>query len=76
MEVSIVWDYFSKKEGEVAMWFVALIMLLFYGLAVCTIVGMVTIGTSATIAMTTATLEVILGVIIVRAMYRDFKRAQ
>ena len=58
------------------MWFVALIMLLFYGLAVCTIGGMVTNGISATMAMTTATLEVILGVIIVRAMYRDFKRAQ
>ncbi len=58
------------------MWFVALIMLLFYGLAVFTIGGMLANGISATLAMTTATLEVILGVIIVRAMYRDLKKVQ
>ena len=50
-------------------WLMALIMLLFYGLAVCTIGGMLTSGISAGLAMATAVLEVTLGVIIVRAMY-------
>ena len=55
-------------------WLVALMMLLFYGLAVCTIGGMVTNGISAGLAIATAVLEVTLGIIIVRAMYSDAKR--
>ena len=55
-------------------WLVALMMLLFYGLAVCTIGGMVTSGISAGLAIATAVLEVTLGIIIVRAMYSDAKR--
>ena len=51
-------------------WFAALMMLLFYGLAVCTIGGMVTSGISASLAMATAVLEVVVGMIIARVMYR------
>ena len=57
-------------------WLVALMMLMFYGLAVCTIGGMLTSGISAGLAMTVAILEVIVGVIIVRAMYSDVKRVR
>ena len=57
------------------MWLVALMTLLFYGLAVCTIGGMVTSGISAGLAMAAAVLEVTLGVIIIRAMYSDAKRS-
>ena len=51
-------------------WLAAFVMLLFYGLAVCTIGGMVTSGISAGLAMATAVLEVTVGVIIARMMYR------
>ena len=51
-------------------WLAALMMLLFYGLAVCTIGGMVTIGISASLAMVIAVLEVTVGVTIARAMCR------
>ncbi|MFC2002056.1 hypothetical protein ACFLUZ_06120 [Chloroflexota bacterium] len=56
------------------LWLVALMMLLFYGLAVCTIGGMVTSGISAGLAIATAVLEVTLGIIIVRVMYSEAKR--
>ena len=49
-------------------WVAVLMMLAFYGLAVCTIGGMVTSGISAGLAMVTAVLEVTVGIIIVRAM--------
>ena len=52
-------------------WLLALLMLAFYGLAVSTISGMMTIGISTSLAMATSVLEVIVGVIIVRAMYRQ-----
>ena len=45
-------------------------MLLFEGLAICTVGGMLTNGMSAGLAMATAVLEVIVGVVIVRVMYR------
>ena len=51
-------------------WLAALVMLLFYGLAVCTIGGMVTNGMSAGLAMATAVFEVTLGVILARMMCR------
>ena len=51
-------------------WLAAFIMLAFYGLAVCTIGGMVTSGISAGLAMATAVLEVTVGIIIVRALYK------
>ena len=51
-------------------WLLALIMLLFEGLAICTVGGMLTNGMSAGLAMATAVLEVIVGVVIVRVMYR------
>ena len=57
------------------MWLVALTMLLFEGLAVCTIGAMVTSGIGVGLAMATAIFELILGVIIVRAMYSDAHRA-
>lgn len=57
------------------MWLVALTMLLFEGLAVCTIGAMVTSGISTGLAMATAVFELILGVIIVREMYRDAQSA-
>ena len=56
------------------MWFVALIMLLFYGLAVCTIGGMVTSGVNFSVAMANAVPQVMLGVLIARVMYRDMTR--
>jgi hypothetical protein len=57
------------------MWLVALTMLLFEGLALCTIGGMVTSGVGTGLAMVTAVFELILGVFIVRAMYRYAQRA-
>ncbi|HUT68229.1 MAG TPA: hypothetical protein VMW86_06735 [Dehalococcoidales bacterium] len=57
------------------MWLAALTMLLFQGLAVCTIGIMVTSGLGFGVAMLTAVAEVILGVIIVRAMCRDMQKA-
>ena len=51
-------------------------MLLFQGLAVCTIGGMVTNGINAGMAMTTAVFELTVGTIFVRAMYRDVMRWQ
>jgi hypothetical protein len=56
------------------MWLIALTMLLFEGLAVCTIGAMVTSGVGIGLAMATAVFELILGVIIIRAMYRDAQR--
>ena len=61
-------------EDEAMMWIVALTMLLFQGLAVCTLGGMLSIGTSTHESIFMAVLVVILGVIITRAMYRDVKR--
>jgi len=57
-------------------WLVALTMLLFEGLAVCMIGAMVTSGISTGLAIAIAVLELILGVIIVRAMYRDARIAR
>ena len=51
-------------------WLAALMMLLFYGLAVCTIGGMMTSGIHAGLAMVTAVLVVTIGVIIARVMHR------
>ncbi len=56
------------------MWLIALTMLLFEGLAVCTIGAMVTSGIGVGLAMATAIFELILGVIIVREMYRNAHR--
>ena len=56
------------------MWLAALTILLFQGLAVCTIGAMLTAGMGMGAAMTTAVAEVILGVIIARAMYRSAQR--
>lgn len=56
-------------------WLAALTMLLFQGLAVCTIGIMMESGFGFGPAMLTAVAEVILGVIIVRAMHRDMLRA-
>ena len=58
------------------MWLVALTMLLFEGLAVSMIGAMVASGISAGLAMAIAVFELILGVIIVRAMYRDAQMAR
>ena len=55
---------------QATMWVIALTMLLFYGLAVCTIGGMVTSGINAGLAMAIAVLEVTTGIILVRAMHR------
>ena len=51
-------------------WLMALMMLAVYGLAVSTIGGMVTNGINTSLAMATGVFEVIVGVIIVRAMCR------
>jgi len=56
-------------------WLIALTMLLFQGLAICTIGVMLTSGVGTGLAMATAVFEIILGVIIVRAMYRDAQAA-
>jgi len=50
-------------------WLMALIMLAFYGLAICTIGGMVANGISASLAVVVAVLEVIIGTVIARVMY-------
>ena len=50
-------------------WLMALLMLAFYGLALCTIGGMVTNGISASLAVTVAVFEIIIGTLIARAMY-------
>ena len=52
-------------------WLMALVMLAFYGLAICTIGGMLTIGINAGLAIATAVMELTVGTIIARAMYRD-----
>ena len=51
-------------------WLAAFIMLAFYGLAVCTIGGILTSGFTVDLAITTAILEVTVGIIIARAMCR------
>ena len=56
-------------------WLAALTFLLFQGLAVCTIGAMLSVGLNAGAAMATAVFEVILGVIIARAMCRSAQRA-
>ncbi len=56
-------------------WLAALTMLLFQGLAVCTIGIMMTSGLGFGAAMLTAVSEVILGVIIIRMMLRDMHEA-
>ena len=55
-------------------WFVVLTMLLFEGLAVCTIGGMVMAGFGAGLAVAVAVFELAVGVTVVRAMRRDIKR--
>jgi len=50
--------------------FIALVWLAFQGLAVCTFCGMQTTGFTASIAIATAVVAVIIGAVIVRAMYR------
>ena len=55
-------------------WLVALTLLLFEGLAVCIIGGMMMSGFGAGLAMATAVLALTVGVVIVRIMYRDLKR--
>ncbi len=55
-------------------WLAALTLLLFQGLAVCTIGAMVSVGLNPGAAMATAVFEVILGVIIARAMCRGAQR--
>ena len=57
------------------MWFAAFTMLLFQGLAVCTIGIMVTSGLHFGAAIFTAVCEVILGVIITRMLSRDIRQA-
>ena len=52
-------------------WLMAFTMLAFYGLAVSTISGMVANGINTSLAMATGVLEVIIGMIIVRAMHRQ-----
>ncbi len=51
-------------------WLAALMMLLFYGLAVCTIGMMVMSGIHAGLAMATAVMVVTVGVLIARVMHR------
>ena len=57
------------------MWLAALTMLLFQGLAICTIGAIIESGMGGGQAMVMAIFEIILGVIIVRGMYRDAQRA-
>jgi hypothetical protein len=52
-------------------WLAALTMLLFQGLAVCTIGVMITSGLHFGAALFTAVCEVTLGVIIIRLLCRD-----
>jgi hypothetical protein len=58
------------------MWLAALTMLLFQGLAVCTIGVLVTSGLNFGAAMFTAVCEVTLGVIIIRMLCRDMHPAR
>ena len=58
------------------MWLAALIMLLFQGLAVCTIGIMVTSGLSFGAALFTAMCEVALGMITIRLLRRDIRYAR
>ena len=51
-------------------WLTAFMMLAFYGLAVCTIGGMVTGGIGVGLALATAVLEITVGIIIARVMCR------
>ena len=57
-------------------WLAALTMLLFQGLAICTIGAIIESGMGSGQAMAMAVFEIILGVIIVRGMYRDALRAR
>lgn len=57
-------------------WIVALVMLLFQGLAICMIGIMVTSGLGFGPAMLTAVSVVTLGVIVVRVMCRDIRQAR
>jgi hypothetical protein len=57
-------------------WLAALTMLLFQGLAICTICAMVTNGLSFGMAMAAAVFEIILGAIIIRMMCRDRLRTR
>jgi len=57
-------------------WIVALVMLLFQGLAICMIGIMVTSGMGFGSAMLTAVSVVTLGVIVVRVMCRDIRQAR
>ena len=57
-------------------WIVALVMLLFQGLAICMIGIMVTSGMGFGPAMLTAVSVVTLGVIVVRVMCRDMHQAR
>ena len=52
-------------------WFAIFIMLAFYGLAFSTIGGILTSGYTVSLAITTAVLEVTIGIIIARAMLRS-----
>ena len=52
-------------------WLAALTMLLFQGMAVCTIGAMLTNGLSFSMAMAAAVFEVVLGAIIIRMICRD-----
>ena len=55
------------------MWLVALMVLMFEGLAICTIGGLVTSGINTGLAMAAAVLELMIGAPIIKAMYRDVK---
>ncbi|MFC1964714.1 hypothetical protein ACFLWG_01745 [Chloroflexota bacterium] len=55
--------------------FATITMLLFYVLAVCTIGGTLASGFTFGFAITAAILEVTVGMIIARAMYRSHKVA-
>ena len=57
-------------------WLIALVMLLFQGLAICMIGIMVTNGLGFGAAMLTAVSVVTLGIIVIRAMCRDMRQAQ
>ena len=54
---------------------IALTMLLFQGLAICTIGGMASVGMNTGLALSTAVFEVVLGALVVRWMRRDTQRA-
>ena len=52
------------------MWRATFLMLAFYGLAVCTIFGMITRGFTSDFAVMAGVFEVTIGIIIVRALWR------